>query len=130
MKKSIISPLCSAIIIPGLGQVINNNIKKGLIILGIVFVLFIAGTIKLALMIKYLAKGHTTTGPDTDIILQRLQNMDLSVIYLLITAFGIVWIYSVWDAFLQGKKIDKENKEKLTWDIILSMRYPHQIWIR
>ena len=38
MKKSIISPLCSALIIPGLGQVINNNIKKGLIILGIVFV--------------------------------------------------------------------------------------------
>jgi hypothetical protein len=114
MKRQIISPLCSALIIPGLGQIINHNIKKGLIILGIVFILFIAGTVKLAQMILYLANGQTTAALDTDAIMQRLQDMNLSAIYILFIAFGIVWVYSIWDAFLQGKKIDMGNEEILT----------------
>ena len=112
MKKSIISPLCSAFIIPGMGQLLNHNIKKGLIILGIVFVLFIAGTVKLALMINYLVKEQRTARPDADVILQRFQDVDLSVLFYLIIAFGVVWIYSVWDAYLVGKRIDNENEGK------------------
>ena len=110
MKKSIISPLCSALIIPGMGQVLNHNIKKGLIILGIVFVLFITGTVKLALMINYLVEGQITTRPDAEIILQRFQDVDLSGIFYLVIAFVIIWIYSIWDAYLEGKRIDNENE--------------------
>ena len=35
MKKAVIASLCSAFIIPGLGQILNNNIKKGLVILAL-----------------------------------------------------------------------------------------------
>ena len=47
MKKALISPLCSALVIPGLGQIINQNLKKGVSILLSVFLLFIAITFKL-----------------------------------------------------------------------------------
>jgi hypothetical protein len=33
MQKAIMSPLCSGLVIPGLGQIINQDLKKGIIIL-------------------------------------------------------------------------------------------------
>jgi len=109
MKKSILSPLCSAVIIPGLGQVLNHQIKKGLIILGIVFLLFIAGTVKLALVINSLMEKLTIDRLDSTAVLENLRTWDLSVLWPLLTAFGIVWVYSVLDAFLQGRKIDSNT---------------------
>ena len=107
MKKSIISPLCSALIIPGLGQILNNNLKKGITILGIVFLLFIGGVIKLAFII-------TENYIDTEI-----KDIGQKVVYengfylllIIIFAFGITWIYSVVDAFREGRIIDK-NRER------------------
>ena len=109
MKRSILSPLCSAVIIPGLGQVLNHQIKKGLIILGIVFLLFIAGTVKLSLVISSLMEEVTIDRLDSTAVLENLHTGDLSVLYLLLTAFGIVWVYSVLDAFLQGRKIESNT---------------------
>ena len=109
MKKYILSPLCSAFIIPGLGQILNNQLKKGLIILAIVFTLFVAGTIKLALIIDSFLEGQVIDRFDYGIIIQRLQEVNFSVLWLLIVSFGIVWLYSVLDAFLVGRRIDKDR---------------------
>jgi ABC-type uncharacterized transport system fused permease/ATPase subunit len=110
MKRSILSPLCSALIIPGLGQVINHHYKKGLIILAIVFILFIAGTVKLAVMINSLIGGLGIDRLDSEVIMQRLQAEDISGLTFLLIAFGIVWLYSVLDAFLEGRKMDKRRE--------------------
>ena len=109
MKKYILSPLCSAFIIPGLGQILNNQLKKGLIILAMVFILFVAGTIKLALIIDSFLEGQVVDRFDYGIIIQRLQEVNFSVLWLLIVSFGIVWLYSVLDAFLVGRRIDKDR---------------------
>ncbi len=109
MKKYILSPLCSAVIIPGLGQILNNQIKKGLIMLGIVFLLFIAGTIKLALVINSLMEEVTIDRLGSTAVLENLYAEDLSVLWLILIAFGIVWVYSVLDAFRQGRKIDSNT---------------------
>jgi len=109
MKKYILSPLCSAFIIPGLGQILNNQLKKGLIILAIVFILFVAGTIKLALIIDSFLEGQVIDRFDYGIIIQRLHEVNFSVLWLLIVSFGIVWLYSVLDAFLVGRKIDNHR---------------------
>ncbi|MBW2610236.1 MAG: hypothetical protein JRC68_07810 [Deltaproteobacteria bacterium] len=108
MKKQILSPLCSAVIIPGLGQVLNHHLKKGLIILGIVFILFIAGTVKLALIINSLLKGQVIDRLDSSLIMEKIQAEDIFVLRVIIIAFAIVWFYSVIDAFREGKKMDKE----------------------
>ena len=111
MKKYILSPLCSALIIPGLGQVLNNNLKKGVCLLAIVFILFIAGTVKLAFMVNSILKGLGMNKLDLRIIQERLQGEDISVLWVLLAAFSMVWIYSVLDAFWVGKKLESQTKD-------------------
>ena len=113
MKRRIISPLCSAVIIPGLGQILNQHLKKGLIILGIVFLLFIAGTVKLALIINSIFEGLRIERLDSNVVIQKIQGENFAVIWLLVIAFGIVWLYSILDAFLEGRKIDSSIKGNL-----------------
>lgn len=110
MKKYILSPLCSAFVIPGLGQIINQDLKKGLIILAVVFALFVGGSIKLAFMIKALMdQGGLGVSPSTD-VLKRLHGESFTTLWPLIIAFAAVWIYSVMDAFWTGKRLDREER--------------------
>jgi len=46
MKKSIAAPLCSGLVIPGLGQILNQQIRKGVLLMGLVFLPFCAGAVK------------------------------------------------------------------------------------
>lgn len=110
MKKYIVSPLCSAFIIPGLGQIINQNLRKGLSILSIVFVLFVAGTIKLAFTIRSLLQGSETTPLNSRTLGERLQGEDFTLLWVLGLLFGIVWLYSVAEAFWSGKRLEKEGE--------------------
>ena len=89
MKKYILSPICSALVIPGMGQILNSQIKKGVVLLASVFLIFISGTIKLALIISSLLNENEIESPDIEVIVQKLQEMDLSSIWLLIILFSI-----------------------------------------
>jgi TM2 domain-containing membrane protein YozV len=96
MKKSITAPLCSGLVIPGLGQILNQEMKKGLILMGLVFLVFVAGTVKLAFIIK------SMTSPldlEETSHLAQLSGGDLLFMAGILGAFAIVWVYSVVDAF-------------------------------
>jgi TM2 domain-containing membrane protein YozV len=96
MKKSITAPLCSGLVIPGLGQILNQQIRKGLILLGLVFLLFVTGAVKLAFII------NSMTNPlDRAETSQRalVSGEDLFFMAGILGAFAILWIYSVVDAF-------------------------------
>jgi len=110
MKKYIVSPLCSAFIVPGLGQIINGDLKKGLCILSTVFVLFVAGTIQLAFTIKSLLKGSEITQLNSATVGEWLQGQDLTLLWFLLIIFGAVWLYSVFDAFWTGKKMESPGE--------------------
>jgi len=110
MKKYIVAPLCSAFIIPGLGQIINRNLKKGLCILCLVFVLFVAGTIKLAFTIRSLFQGSDMPPLNSTAMGQRLQGEDFTLLWVLVILFGFVWLYSVIDAFWTGKKMESHGE--------------------
>ena len=110
MKKQIISPLCSAFIIPGLGQVLNYHVKKGVILLCAVFILFIVGTVNLAFIVNSLFSTENIFNLNTEIVLSELEREDLSAIYTLIILFGCLWLYSILDAFWYGKKLDKDTE--------------------
>ena len=113
MKKAILSPLCSGLVIPGLGQVINQQLKKGVCILFLVFVLFVGTMIKLYLIIR----GVFETKPDTSdtvAVMDKLAAQDLSLLWYLLTGFAILWFYSVLDACLTGRKVDQlEERDRL-----------------
>ncbi len=111
MKKYILSPLCSALIIPGLGQILNNNLKKGVCLLAIVFILFITGTVKLVFMVKSILKGLDMDKLDFRVIQERLQGEDISVLWVLLMLFSVIWVYSVLDAFWTGKILESQAKD-------------------
>jgi len=110
MKKAILAPLCSALVIPGLGQIINQHLIKGGCILFAVFILFVSGIFTLyhlmsaALKAELINPGHS---PD---IMDRLKTADFSVLWYFLVAFALIWIYSVVDAYLTGRKLDQPGE--------------------
>jgi TM2 domain-containing membrane protein YozV len=110
MKKYILSPLCSALIVPGLGQVLNKRILKGLIMMGLIFILFVMITVKLALLVMEAIKSKDIYAIN-DLIEIRSLNGDLSSLWIMVAFFVILWIYSIIDAFFDGLKVERQTKE-------------------
>jgi hypothetical protein len=96
MKRYLLAPLCSAFIIPGLGQVINQELKKGAILLGAVFLLLILAVVQLFFIAESLLRqpGSEPLSPS-----RLFEGVEL---VLILGAFGVLWLYSVLDAFLKG----------------------------
>jgi len=110
MKKAILAPLCSALVIPGLGQIINQHLIKGGCILFAIFILFVASIFTLyhlmsaALKAELINPGHS---PD---IVDKLKAVDFSALWYFLVAFALMWLYSVLDAYLTGRKLDQPGE--------------------
>jgi hypothetical protein len=107
MKKAVVSPLCSGLVIPGLGQIMNQDLKKGIILLAAVFLLFVMGIIKLVRLIHAVFKTGYVDLSNPEMIMAKLRAEDLSILWYMAAAFIIIWFFSVLDAYLRGRKIDK-----------------------
>lgn len=79
--------------------------------MAIVFILFIAGTVKLALMVKSILKGLDIDRLDSKVIQERLQGEELSFLWVLLMVFSVVWVYSVLDAFWTAKKLETQTRD-------------------
>lgn len=113
MKKYLLSPLCSAFIVPGLGQVLNKRILKGLILMALVFILFIAITVNLTfLIISQLQDVQTADIEEVNNMIEKLfLQGDFSTFWVLLVISIILWLYSIIDAFLDGLKQERDRKE-------------------
>ena len=112
MKQKFLAALLSGLVVPGLGQIINQQTKKGIALLVIVFILFIAGTIQFAILLSASVLGGQITNPlDTSAALETLQDKDLTALWIILSLFGFVWLYSVVDAFIGGKKKREQGPE-------------------
>lgn len=109
MKKAILSSLCSAFVIPGLGQIINHEIKKGLFLLSAVFILFVGGCIKLAFLINTVAASASSMGGDPQSFLHAIQEENLGLLWILVALFAVIWVYSVIDAFVSGRRLEAKK---------------------
>ena len=114
MKKAIASPLCSAFVIPGLGQILNKELKKGILILGGVFLLFIIGVIKMVQLVKAILQSGNLGTLSPDDIMARFKAQDPSLLWIIMAAFMAIWLYSVIDAFLKGRKIDMAEENSVS----------------
>jgi len=113
MKKAIVSPLCSGLVIPGLGQIMNQDLKKGGLLLGGVFVLFIAGIIKLVHLIHSIFRSGNMGSSTPEMIMARLGEQNLTLLWVMTALFILLWVYAVVDAYLGGRRIDKMEKRSL-----------------
>jgi uncharacterized BrkB/YihY/UPF0761 family membrane protein len=113
MKKSILAPLCSALIIPGLGQIVNQEIRKGCLILGAVFLVFVAASVNLV----FILKAMVSQSGKAPVSYQILERVDLLII---IGTFFLIWLYSVLDAFLRARDLEEQRGKEVTSHSILS----------
>ncbi len=113
MKKAIISTLCSGLVIPGLGQILNQDLKKGLLILSGIFLLFVAGIIKLVRLFNAVFRSGSTDISDPQMILNRLRTEDMTLLWILAALFFLLWIYSVIDAYMGGMRMDQAEERSL-----------------
>ena len=109
MKKAMLSPLCSALVIPGLGQVINQQLKKGVCMLAIVFVFILALTFELYQRISTVLKSGVTPVQGTGTLMDRIMAQDHTTLVLLVAGFAVLWIYSIVDALIGGIKADRSE---------------------
>ncbi|MBW2708723.1 MAG: hypothetical protein JRD04_05485 [Deltaproteobacteria bacterium] len=109
MQKSIVSPLCSGLVIPGLGQIINQDLKKGIIVLCAVFALFVVGIIRLLQIVQSVFRSGHTDLLDSRTLMTRLGAEDPTMLWCLGVAFAILWIYAVVDAYVGGRKMDQRE---------------------
>jgi len=109
MKKSITAPLCSGLVIPGLGQILNQQIRKGLILLGLVFLLFVAGAMKLAFIITSLTRVPALAENSQTAAVSR---GDLFLMAGILGAFAVLWVYSVVDAFWVAFQAERSHRGK------------------
>jgi TM2 domain-containing membrane protein YozV len=106
MKQYILSILCSALVVPGLGQVLNRQVKKGLLIMVVVFIFTIGGIIKLADIIMKLIPQLDPDEITGEIIAEKLHDVDFSSLWFILIVLLVIWLYSVCDAFVVGKRLE------------------------
>jgi hypothetical protein len=111
MKKALIAPLCSALVIPGLGQIINEDLKKGATLLALIFIIFVGGIFQLYRLIRALANKSALELSRPSEILTQIESKDVILVWILFSLFLLVWIYSILDAFIRGRKIDLEARD-------------------
>ena len=107
MKKAVLAPLCSALVIPGLGQVINQHIKKGFILLTADFVFIILFTIEMYKIVREVAESEVLNSGEPKMIMEQTLAGDRTSLIFIFMVFGVLWLYSVVDAFLGGRKADE-----------------------
>ena len=106
-KKAFIAPLCSALVVPGLGQIINEQLKKGVFLLAAVFGLLIFGSILIYRALERVFQNADLTN-SSDII-RSAGGQDLTQVWYLTLIFGALWLYAVVDAFICGRAADRRT---------------------
>ena len=113
MKKALLAPICSALVIPGLGQVINEQIKKGVIFLAAVFVFIVAFTYETYQIVRNIIRSGVLDN-DRTTFMDKILTGDYTWLASLLAAFTLLWLYSVIDAFIGGRKADAREDGDIT----------------
>jgi hypothetical protein len=115
LKRAIKGAILSAMLLPGLGQIALKQYKKGGLIMGAVLatmgvIVMTAVQQALAVITRLESSGDTI---DIDAITTAAQQAssgaNSSLIKVLLLVVLALWAYSIWDAYMLGKKQDAMN---------------------
>ena len=102
--------LLNALILPGWGQIYLRNYKKGIWIIiatvaGILSILWsVVQTTKNILKIAPLKKGIFTFSAVVNLAIDSIKALNLSYLFLILLSMILLWIFSIIDAYMVGKK--------------------------
>lgn len=109
MKPTLLAPLLSAFILPGLGQIVNREVRKGALMIAAVSLLFMALLFKVLFDLDRAFQslpeepfqGQT---PFFSFLTEALAKQDHTGLLLLVFLLALVWVHSIWDAYRGAKK--------------------------
>ena len=112
MNNSIKGSLYSGLVFPGLGQIILKHYKRGaffvLATITLMFVTIVHIVLKVLDIVKHLDLENVTL--DTDTISEITRSSDSTTTNILILLLTLVWIAGIVDAYILGKKKDKNTE--------------------
>lgn len=115
MKNSLKGALLSGVVLPGFGQIVLKQYKRGIVLMltvfaGLTVIVVTAVRQALAILEKIdLAGGVINTKTVTDAAAQ-VSSTSANLIYNFGLSFIVIlWIYGIVDAYRIGKKMDLEN---------------------
>ena len=110
MRKAVTAPVLSALVI-GLGQLIVGHRAKGAFLIAGMSLWFLI-TLAMAAWKVTSAMGAVADGPPVDDKWAALQSQiaadGVGWLWVLITIFVVMWLYSVIDAAIGGARFDRE----------------------
>jgi hypothetical protein len=112
MKKKFLAPFLSALVIPGLGQLVNGQIAKGSMLLGGVTTLFMIIVFKVFFDITHALKSIPNPQWEPELagkVVMVLARQNHTVLFILMLVFIFLWAYSVVDAYKVGKQLDENG---------------------
>jgi len=114
MKRSLIAPLVSGLVLPGTGQVLNRQPIKGIALIAGTTVLFLLMLLKVLVDLNRVFQTMPDLRPDPEII-RKLANamsqQDHTYLMVLVILLLCVWIFSIVDAYIHGKRLDNMKNE-------------------
>jgi hypothetical protein len=116
MKHSVKGALLSAVVFPGLGQVVLKHYKRGVALMvtvsvGLVVIVVRATQEALAILSKIEAEGGAIDMAEISNAVNRATSFPQSLVFnsfLLLIAF--CWVYGIVDAYRIGNKKDEEER--------------------
>jgi hypothetical protein len=117
MKPTLLAPLLSAFILPGLGQIVNREVRKGALMIAAVSLLFMSLLFKVLYDLNRAFQslpGEPFQGqaPSFSSLTRALGEQDHTGLLLLVSLLALVWVHSIWDAYRGAKKNEAVKKEK------------------
>ena len=109
LQKTILAPLLSALVLPGLGQVINRQFRKAGILMAVVSLLFLSLVFKLLFDLNKVLVSLPPEALEKNphpfaTVAQTLSRGDKTWLLTLLLLLIVVWIYGIWDAFVTARK--------------------------
>lgn len=116
MKRTLLAPLLSALVLPGLGQVINGELRKAGLLIATVSLLFLALFFKVLFDLNKVFTAHLgdpsgSSAPSLPQVAQTLSGGDKKVLFLLLGLFIGIWIYGIWDAYRGARRSEKKPSD-------------------
>jgi TM2 domain-containing membrane protein YozV len=116
MKRTILAPLLSALVLPGLGQVINGQVRKAGLLIAAVSLLFLALFLKVLYDLNKVffnrpwdtAMSDPLTLPQ---VARTLSGQDKTVLFILLFLLFGIWIYGIWDAYRGARRSESPRAD-------------------
>lgn len=117
MKHSILAPLCSAFVLPGLGQVLNRQIGKGVALMGAITVIVLSLIVKLlldlsAVMNQVMGSDLNVGAEKLPLLIEGMRSRNLTLLVILLVIGFIIWAYSIIDAYLHARNYTPADEEE------------------